>query len=38
MSAISKSWLSEAGHMNHVDLSIVIPVYNERTVLPLLYG
>lgn len=24
--------------MNHVDLSIVIPVYNERTVLPLLYG
>lgn len=23
---------------DHVDLSIVVPIYNERTVLPLLYG
>jgi len=37
MRSESTPWLPEPGTSEHVQLSIVIPIYNERTVLPLLY-
>lgn len=38
MRAVSKSWRPKGRRSDQVDLSIVVPIYNERTVLPLLYA
>lgn len=38
MNSVSKAWRPEPRLTDHVDLSIVVPIYNERTVLPMLYG
>ena len=37
MNAVSRSWRPEPRLLDHFDLSIVVPIYNERTVLPMLY-
>ena len=38
MNAVSRPWHPEPRLLNHVDLSIVVPIYNERAVLPMLYA
>ncbi len=37
MRSESTAWMPDSGAPGQVHLSIVIPIYNERTVLPLLY-
>jgi glycosyltransferase involved in cell wall biosynthesis len=37
MSAVAKVWRPDSRLTDRVDLSVVVPIYNERPVLPLLY-